>query len=201
MTGCLPARQIFPVALAVLLSLPAAAYAQGAEATVTSFDQLGPLLPTGTIVIVQTADGRKLKGRLHGLSTTGLELDAGGIQRRDAKDVRRIYRLGPRPVGKGALIGLGFGGLVALTALMDDRTRSCGESGGFTLCLSEDDFLPSRDVLAGGAIVAGALLGAAMGAAVGPSQTLVYQAPKAASITLAPYASRGRRGITLFIAF
>jgi len=186
MTRAFPTRLIFPVTLAVLLWLPAAAFAQRAKVPVTPFDQLGPLLPTGTIVIVETTDGRKLKGRLNGLSTTGLEVDAGGAQTLAAKDVRRIVRLGPRPVGKLALIGLGFGGLVAVSTLGGERT---------------DPILPSNETLAGMAVMAGGLLGAALGAAVGPSQTPVYQAPRAARITLAPYASPGRRGVTLSIAF
>lgn len=201
MTGCLRFRQIFPVALAVLLSLPAAVSAQRAQEPLTSFDHLGPLLPLGTIVIVETVDGRKLKGRLNGLSATGLEVDSDGVKTLGAKDVRRIHRLGPRPAGKGALIGLALGGVVALAAMTDNRTPSCGESAGYRLCLSTNDFLPSREVLAGGALMAGAILGAAIGGAAGPSQTPVYQAPSSARITLAPYAARGRRGITCSIAF
>ncbi len=201
MTGCFPARQIFPFALAVLLSLPAAVYAQRAQAPVTSFDQLGALLPIGTTITVETANGHKLTGTLRGLSTTGLELDAGGVRTLDANDVRRIDRVKSAPVGMGTLLGLAVGGVVALSAMSDNRTPSCGESGGFRLCLSSDDFLPSREVLAGGALVAGAILGGVIGAAVGSSHTQVYQAPGAARITLAPHVSRGRSGITVVIAF
>ncbi|MBK9241744.1 MAG: hypothetical protein IPL75_16190 [Acidobacteria bacterium] len=70
-----------------------------------------------------------------------------------------------------------------------------------TGCFPARQIFPFALALAGGALVAGAILGGVIGAAVGTSQTQVYQAPGAARITLAPHVSRGRSGITVVIAF
>lgn len=93
------------VLIAILLG-PMTALSQAGRGDWAAVRQLA----TGTTVEVRTP-GSKTKGRLHSVTDTAIELDVKGFVTDIARsDVERVYRLGGKDRGKGAVIGAAIGG-------------------------------------------------------------------------------------------
>ena len=90
-----------------------------AEAQNTPFDRLALLVDPGETITVTDKAGRRLKGRLLGLSSTTLALQAGGLRHElDGGDIslvrRREHDSLKNGALNGALTGLGAGGVLLL---------------------------------------------------------------------------------------
>ena len=184
-----------PVALvAWLVAAPGAAVAQ---TVATTLGELETRVKAGTSVVVETVDGRRLKGRLSQVSDSGLildKLDAPAVRAEAIRTASR--RIGHRPVLKGLLVGLGAGaclGLVALGIGPDQQPCSPGAAcyPGY--------HVTAADAAAVAAV--GASIGAGVGALIPPPMRVVYRAPSPSRVSMAPFITPQRRGIALSIVF
>jgi hypothetical protein len=117
-----------------------------------------------------------VEGRLSALTSSSLSIrtkEATPIVSFRSADVRRVHIRGPKPIGKGALIGLGVGagvGLIAVAATDNQHgcfpATSCQQLAGISAAFF-------------GGIGAG--LGASAGAGADGKKLLVYEAPATSS--------------------
>jgi len=178
---------------AALVLLPVLA---GAQEPVKSFDQLNTRLKVGDTIYVTDAQGREIKGKIRDLGPSALTLDSGTAAIVQADAVRLIVERKPRPIGRGALWGLGIGaaaGLALGIAVVAD-------------CDGDDECAGA--ILVGAGLFGG--MGAGTGAVIGaliPGKTLtVYRAPGAAGassarLSFAPVITPARKGVAVSVRF
>ena len=178
---------------AALVLLPVLA---GAQEPVKSFDQLNTRLKVGDTIYVTDAQGREIKGKIRDLGPSALTLDSGTAAIVQADAVRLIVERKPRPIGRGALWGLGIG-------------AAAGVASGVAVWASCHE----GDDCAGAILVLGGLFGgwgAGTGAVIGaliPGKTLVlYRAPgtagaSSARLSLAPVITPARMGVAVSVRF
>jgi len=178
---------------AALLVLPALA---GAQEPVKSFDQLNTRLKPGDTVYITDAQGREIKGKIREFGPSALTLDSGTAAIFQADAVRLIVERKPRPIGRGALWGLGIGAAVGI-ALGIAVVASCNDG---------DECAGAILVGAGlfGGIGAGT--GAVIGALIPGKKQAVYRAPGAAGassarFSLAPVITPARKGVAVSVRF
>ena len=178
---------------AALLLLPVLA---GAQEPVKSFDQLNTRLKVGDTIYVTDAQGRETKGKIRDLGPSALTLDSGTAAIVQADAVRLIVERKPRPIGRGALWGLGIGAAAGL-ALGVAVVADCHEG---------DDCAGA--ILFGAGFFGG--IGAGTGVVIGaliPGKTLaVYRAPgttgaSSARFSLAPLITPARKGVAVSVRF
>ena len=122
-------------------------------------------LTPGVKLLVETKDGKKLKGKLGSVSVATLSLTgnnpAGSINK---DDIQKIYRLSGGSRGKAALIGTAVGAGVGAGG----AAIALGSTGG------SDD---TTGIVAKGVLI-GAVIGAVLGLVVGKGsrRVLVYEA-------------------------
>jgi len=178
---------------AALLLLPVLA---GAQEPVKSFDQLNTRLKVGDTIYVTDAQGRETKGKIRDLGPSALTLDSGTAAIVQADAVRLIVERKPRPIGRGALWGLGIGAAAGL-ALGVAVVAGCD---------GDDDCAGAILVLGGLFGGWGAGTGAVIGALI-PGKTLVlYRAPgtagaSSARFSLAPVITPARKGVAVSVRF
>jgi hypothetical protein len=168
-----------------------------AQDVTDSFSELGSRVKLGSTVIINDAEGRRVKGKLTNLSASSVSLRAAGHEQTFSADRVRDITEQRRYSRRGAAIGFLTGvGLVFLSeALSNDD--ACANS-------SEDICGPG--FAAGVAAVTGGLL-AGIGAGIGAGITherLIYRAPNSAplkSLTLAPFVSKREAGIGVSYRF
>jgi len=178
---------------AALVLLPVLA---GAQEPVKSFDQLNTRLKVGDTIYVTDAQGREIKGKIRDLGPSALTLDSGTAAIVQADAVRLIVERKPRPIGRGALWGLGIGAAAGL-ALGVAVVAGCD---------GDDDCAGAILVLGGLFGGWGAGTGAVIGALI-PGKTLVlYRAPgtagaSSARLSLAPVITPARKGVAVSVRF
>ena len=176
----------------LLASLPTLSAAQE---PVQSFDQLNTRLKVGDTVYVTDAHGREIKSKIRDLNSSALTLDQDGDTAYAADDVRQITQRRSKPVGKGALWGLGAGAIggaviVGGMASLDD-CNGCSVAG-FAL---------------GGAVICGGIgvgVGALIGSMKSGKEMVVYRAPGTsgnARLSLAPVITRRTKGAAVAFSF
>ena len=178
---------------AALVLLPVLA---GAQEPVKSFDQLSTRLKVGDTIYVTDAQGREIKGKIRDLGPSALTLDSGTAAIVQADAVRLIVERKPRPIGRGALWGLGIGAAAGL-ALGVAVVAGC-----------DGDDECAGAILVGAGLFGG--MGAGTGAVIGaliPGKTLVlYRAPgtagaSSARFSLAPVITPARKGVAVSVRF
>jgi len=183
------------LALALAAASPAAA--QPRIPTNPTWHALPGVVPAGTTVVIRTRDGQSAKGRVSSLSDTAIVLEGGRVRSFPAADVVAIE--GPngrsvmRDAGTGAGVGLGLALMLLIGAGPQDSACSTPEE-----CNSRGKGV-YLTALALPAVGAG--IGALVGALVPAKPTLFYSRPGSAGVALAPIAGRGRRGVTVRVAF
>jgi small nuclear ribonucleoprotein (snRNP)-like protein len=190
-----PGVATVPVALvAWLVVAPGPASAQTVS---TTLGELETRVKAGTTVVVETVDGRRLKGRLSQVSESGLILDKVDAPAVQAEAIRTVSRReGRRPVLKGLLVGLGAGaclGLLALGLTPDQQPCAPGATCYPGFHVSAHD--------AAAVAVLGASIGAGAGALIPPPMRVVYRAPSPSRVSIAPFLTPSRRGIALSVVF
>jgi hypothetical protein len=185
-----------PIALVVwLVAVPGPAAAQTVS---TTLSELETRVKAGTTVVVETVDGRRLKGRLSQVSDSGLildKLDAPAVQAEAIRTVSR--RIGHRPVLKGLLIGLAAGagfGLFVVANTSREPTCPPGKPCYCEFCPPVADVMTAMTVL-------GAGIGTGVGVLIPPPMRVVYRAPSPSRVSIAPFITPSRRGIALSIVF
>ena len=180
------------LACSLLAFLPSLSAAQE---PVKAFDQLSTRLKPGDTVSVADAQGREVEGKIRALTTSTLTLDRDDGTAYAADNVRQITQRKSKPVGKGALRGLGagaIGGAVIGSGMASlDDCNGCSVAG-FAL---------------GGAVICGGI-GAGVGALIGSMKSgkemVVYRAPGAsgsARLLLAPMITPRARGVTVSFSY
>jgi hypothetical protein len=115
--------KVFVFTLMMFLLKPGQASAQQAR----SFEQLQVLVKPGDKVYVTDTSGTESKGRITGLSTTSLQIQANGMTRDLMEtEVARIRQWRQDSLRNGALIGAGAGlalSIAFITTLCDDDCR------------------------------------------------------------------------------
>lgn len=163
------AKAIAPfLILTLLLSQAPAASAQAAVAS-REWSAVKSLR-VGDELVVLTRNDVTVKGKLDAVSDAGLTLSRKNkTSSLDRADVRRVYRVKGRSVGRATLIGLGVGtGAGAAVGGVVAATAESTESG--------EELLPVMVFGAGGAII-GTLAGLTTGLFRRKKRALVYEAP------------------------
>jgi hypothetical protein len=154
---------LLPVPPALFLAYPLWAEEPQASAAETDWNNL-QRLPFGTLLLIEQTDEKWIRGGLVAVASDALSLGrrkrVRGIPR---SRVRRIWLLGGKQVGEGALIGTLVGGVLGVLIARPPCARS-GEGAGCVFSFGM--------VLAG----VGTGIGAAIGAGV-RERILVYRAP------------------------
>lgn len=152
----------------------------------TSLGAAANQVKIGSNVRVTDSTGAQVNGKLLSLSDAGVSLDVEGTTRTIvAADVARIEDTGTLANGLliGALVGAAVGGVtVAVAAGIDDDYSAGGLVGAFLLDTA-----------------IGAGVGLAIDAAKGPKT--LYQAQRAARISVAPMLGARRKGVVLNVSF
>jgi hypothetical protein len=176
----------FAFLLMIFLSKPGPASAQEAR----SFEQLQVLVKPGDSVYVTETGGTESKGRITGLSTTSLQIQANGRTRDLMEtDVARIRQWRQDSLRNGALIGAGAG--LAL-------------STAFVATLCDDDCRNGWAVLG---VVFYTGVGAAAGAGIDaliPHKRTIYAGGKQTALQrlgVRPILNRSRKGIEVTFKF
>ena len=120
-------------ALALLIALPPTTRAQGIA---NSLHELRLLVRPGETVTVVDGTGREVRGRIESLSASQIVLGTPqGPQKWGDGDLRSIRQRRGDSLGNGALIGMGVGGGLALTAglLLVEEEDEAGWVAGATL--------------------------------------------------------------------
>jgi hypothetical protein len=169
--------------------------AQDTPPLTTSFESLPEHIRVGSLVVVITPQGRAAAGRVVEITSSSITVDEGGPVTFRVQYVESIFgERGRPPVWKSAKIGFWSGVvLAALAALGSAIEEDC----------APDECMTGRDVaIAFAALPAtGAGIGAGVGLLLPGRRTLIYRAGPPASISLAPVAGRGQRGLAVRIAF
>jgi len=195
--GRFAARGLGLVLGACLLAAPRTASAQTGAMT---FSKIETLLPAGTTVVVETVDGRTIKGRLRRLSDSGLVFDKAGAPAIPPESIRTISRrIGRRPVLKGPAAGLAAGTGIGLTLLAEASRDQHTCAPRVPVCRADDGM--SAGATAGVITVLGAGIGAGIGALITPPMAVIYRAPSPSRVTIAPVVTSRRRGIALSVVF
>jgi hypothetical protein len=128
-------------------------------------------------------------GRVLALSPSSITVDERGPATFRAQYVKSIYgEPGRRPVWKGAKIGLRSGVVLAAAIALDAAAdKDC----------TPDECMTGRDVL----IAFAALPAMGAGLMIPGTRPVIYQAERRGSISLAPVAGRGQRGLAVRVAF
>ena len=176
-------------AMAVLIG-PAVAAAQE---PVQVFDRLDTRLKVGDTVWLTDAQGREIKGRLTSLEPTSLAVDAKGLRRFRADEVRLLVQQRRDSLKNGVLWGAGIGFL----------------SGVVMTCVGDSEMCSDPEGVWATAVVG--LIGMGAGAGIGAgidglihSRDVVYRAPGAgpgARLSFAPIVTARRRGVRLVFSF
>jgi hypothetical protein len=176
-------------ALAALALAPRPAAAQDKAPLTNSFESLPEFIRAGDAVKVVTPQGGVAIGRVLALSPSSITIDERRPATFRAQYVKSIYgEPGRRPVWKGAKIGLLSGVvLAALVALGSAAEEDC----------APDECMTGRDVL----IAFAALPAMGAGLMIPGTRPVIYQAERRGSISLAPVAGRGQRGLAVCVAF
>ncbi len=154
---------LLPVPPALLLACPLWAEEPQASAAETDWNNL-QRLPFGTLLLIEQTDEKWIRGGLVAVASDALSLGRRKRVRGIARSrVRRIWLLGGKQVGEGALIGTLVGGVLGVLIARPPCARS-GEGAGCVFSFGM--------VLAG----VGTGIGAAIGAGV-RERILVYRAP------------------------
>ena len=104
-----------------------------------AFSRFESLFPAGTAVVVETVDGRTIKGRLSSLSESGLVFDKAGAPTVPLESVRTISRrVGRRPWLKGLMIGAAAGAGLGLLILAQDQQDGSACASGMPSCGTDD---------------------------------------------------------------
>jgi hypothetical protein len=165
-----------------------------------TWDAVPRSMAQGASVVVKTRDGRSAKGRLRSVSDTAIVVESGKATTISAADVASIEeRRGRRRIREGAAGGAAVGILLAVTMAGGAMaTEFCDCDRGYATDREKGNALL-------GALVApaiGAGIGAGIGLMVPGRRAVVYrQAGGPASVSLAPIAGRGRRGVAVRVAF
>ncbi len=148
-----------------LVFLTQTSTAQNQETAKTPGDwTIVELLENGEKLSIELKSGKRIKGKLAGVSQTGLSISEGGKTTDLSRDdLLRVYRVIGRTRGKSALRGAGIGSVIG---------------AGIGLIF----YLPNRDDLVGWIVPAFYAIGAGIGAGVGAAfsggqkRVLIYQA-------------------------
>ena len=181
---------------ASLLAVPRPAAAQTVG---TTYDQLDARVSPGTKVVVETVDGRTMKGRLRSLSESGLVFDKADTPAVPIEAIRTVSRrAGPRPVLKGLLVGLGAGACLGVIYMKSqDHGQACVPGEWF--CGVQ--FGPTDGQVAGAITLIGAGIGTAVGALLPPPMRVVYRAPAPPRVAIAPFITPLQRGVAVSVLF
>jgi hypothetical protein len=165
-----------------------------------AFSQLRSLLPAGTSVVVETVDGRTIKGRLRSLSESGLVFDKAGAPTVPVESVRTISRrVGRRPWLKGLMVGAAAGAGIGLLILAQDQQDGNACASGTPSCGTDDGW--SAGSTAGVITALGAGVGAGVGALIAPPMRVLYRAPSSSRVSIAPLVTPHRLGIAVAVVF
>ena len=156
------------------------------EAQSLSFDRLALQLDQGDRITVTDREGRELEGRIVGLSSSTLSLQAGGL-RHDLTggDVSVIRRQARDSLKNGAMIGFLSGAAFAVGLVAGSECSNAG----LTLYAAS---------LFGGA---GAAIGVGVDALHQGSQVVYSAAPPTRRFAVSPVVSRGSRGLSVSLGF
>jgi hypothetical protein len=190
-------RQRVLAATACLSLLAGFSGLASAQDMTDSFSEIGSRVKLGSTVIINDAEGRRVKGKLMNLSASSVSLRAAGHEQTFSADRVRYISEQRRYTRRGATIGFLAGvGLVILSeALSDDEA-----------CANSSDGVCSAAMVPAFAAVMGGLF-AGIGAGIGTGITherLIYRAPNSArlkSLTLAPFVSKREAGIGVSYRF
>lgn len=198
-------HRLVRTAVAVLASvcvLPAPAASQepgqSTRPATTAWEWLPGVVTEGQTVVVKTRDGQSAKGRVRSLSDTAIVIESGQLRTIPAVDVETIQgdRVG-RSVKQRAILGLkagaGLSAIIGIAWLFQPHDTPC----------TSDDCLKGSDALSAMLFCPAAF--AAAGAAVGllfpGERRVLYARGEHGSVTIAPLAGPGRRGLQLRVAF
>jgi hypothetical protein len=180
-------------AAAFALAAPALA---GAQAPVTSFDQLNTRLKPGDTIWITDAQGREVKGRIRTLAPDAITLKEDGAMSFAARDVRLIREREHDSLKNGTLIGLGVGGGLAMAWCIGAAAESEDVDVGVECA---EGFV----VYAG----LGTLVGLGIDAARPGKLRLVYRAageagdPRQARLFIAPVMMPHTKGVAVGVRF
>lgn len=179
-----------------LLAAPVPAAAQPAA----TFGQLESLVPAGASVVVETVDGRTIKGRLRSLSESGLVFDKAGAPTIPLDSIRTLSRrVGRRPWRKGLMVGAAAGAGWGLLIIAQDQQDDHACAPGMPSCGTDDGW--STGATAGVITALGAGVGAGVGALITPPMRVLYRAPSSSRVSIAPLVARRVRGIAVSVTF
>ena len=199
------------MALALGVWLLAVPLPAAGQTVATTLSQLESRVSMGTTVVVETVDGRKVKGPVRRISEAGIAFDTLDAQLIPADAIRCVSsRTGHRPALKNVLVGMTLGAFVGVGYLIaehEPEQPSCKPGEWF--CGVQ--FGPSVGVVAAAVSVIGAGVGAGVGALLPPPMRVVYRASSPSPspspsrspsrVTVAPFITPHRRGIALSIVF
>jgi hypothetical protein len=179
------------VAAIVVLALPAAGLAQTTDRT-AAFGNLERALRPGQTVVVENADGQRVKGEVVAASPTNLTIEVSRTFEPVARltyaesDVRSVVHRDS--LLNGALIGLGAGAASAWSFVR----WQCGPAGFDKEC----------SAIATAVGVAFVPIGAGLGALVDfLARRTVYRRPGYPTVAFAPIATGGHRGVRVTVRF
>jgi hypothetical protein len=182
-------------AIVLVVSSVRPAAAQEAIPLTSSFESLPEFVHVGSGVMVVTPQGRTAAGRVIAISPSSIVIDDGGPVTFRAQYVAQVYgEPGRRPVWRGTKIGLWSGVVLAVAIALEAAAQDeCAPDECFT----------GTDVLAASLMLPamGAGIGAGIGLMIPGKRTLIYRAPRAASVSLAPVGGGGQRGLAVRVTF
>ena len=163
-----------------------------AQEPVRDFAQLNTRLRPGDTVWVTDAQGREVKGSILSLAADALTLE-GRARTFGAPDVRSIQVRRADSLGNGALIGLGVGGGLALTACLIAASDDDGNKAG---CAAAALFYAGI----------GSGIGVGIDALIPGKKLVAYRAPGStaqphARLSIAPLVTPRAKGAVLSFAF
>jgi len=164
------------------------------------FSQLESLVPAGTSVVVETIDGRTIKGRVRSLSESALVVDDAGAPAIPLESIRTLSRrVGRRPWLKGLTAGAAAGAGLGLLIIAEDQRDDHACAPGAPSCSTSDAW--SAGATAGIITALGAGIGAGVGALIPPPMRVLYRARSSSRVSIAPLVTRRVRGIAVSVAF
>lgn len=153
-----------------------------AQTIASSFEELRQVLKKGQAVVVTSASGQQVRGKVGDLSASSLTVlipDARTFGEGAVAEVRR-----PNSWKKGALIGAGVGAGLAIWDYSIDPSE------------------PGNAAITAVAVGLGTAIGAGLDALVGKGGTLLYRPrQRTVSLAISPLARRDRQGVVMSVRF